>query len=127
MRLQHPAMRFRRSSRFLTVEVLEDRCLLSAHLVKDINSFRFGSDPSLLVDVNGTLFFSADDGVHGGQLWKSDGTEKGTVMVKEINPGHSASLRHLTVMNGVLFFGAFDVATHTEVLWKSDGTNKGTV
>ena len=38
-------------------------------------------------DVNGTLFFAADDGGHGRELWKSDGTAAGTVLVKDINPG----------------------------------------
>ena len=33
-----------------------------------------------------TLFFTANDGIHGPELWKSDGTEAGTVLVKNINP-----------------------------------------
>ena len=40
-----------------------------------------------LTDVGGTLFFTADDGIHGRELWKSDGTEAGTVLVKDIDPG----------------------------------------
>ena len=47
----------------------------------------YGSSPSNLTDVNGTLFFAADDGTHGDELWKSDGTAAGTVLVKDINPG----------------------------------------
>ena len=33
-----------------------------------------------------TLFFQADDGVNGRELWTSDGTAAGTQMVKDIDP-----------------------------------------
>ncbi len=42
------------------------------------------SQPSDLTAMNGTLFFSADDGPHGLELWKSDGTAVGTTLVKDI-------------------------------------------
>ena len=45
------------------------------------------SGPSSLTGVGGTLFFTADDGIHGRELWKSDGTRAGTVLVKDIHPG----------------------------------------
>ena len=35
---------------------------------------------------NNELFFAATDG-NGTELWKTDGTESGTVMVKDIYPG----------------------------------------
>ena len=37
------------------------------------------------------VFFFADDGEHGFELWKTDGTSPGTAMVKDINPGPSSS------------------------------------
>jgi ELWxxDGT repeat protein len=111
----------------LSVEALENRCLLSATLVQDLNLVRFGSSPSQLVDVNGTLFFTADDGVHGTELWKTDGTPGGAVLVKDINPGpDGSSPRNLTNVNGTLFFAAAD-GVHGLELWKSDGTEAGTV
>ncbi len=48
------------------------------------------SVPQFLTDVGGTLFFGADDGTNGIELWKSDGTAAGTVLVKDINPGATA-------------------------------------
>ena len=97
------------------------------YLVKDINTQSVGSLLSGLTNVNGTLFFSADDGSSGGELWKSDGTEAGTVRVKDIYPGGGGSYpEYLTAVNGTLFFSADDGSSGGE-LWKSDGTEAGTV
>ncbi len=41
------------------------------------------SDPRELTDVGGVLYFTADDGDLGRELWKSEGTPGGTVMVEE--------------------------------------------
>src|SRR5206468_1855806 len=75
------------------------------------------------------LFFSADDGSNGQELWKSDGTQAGTVLVKDIDPGAGSSdPSFLTGVNGTLFFANFsgDGSNGVE-LWKSDGTAAGTV
>lgn len=73
------------------------------------------------------MFFAATDGVNGMELWKSDGTEAGTAMVKDIRPGSSnSSIGYLTHVNHVLYFVANNGTTGTE-LWKSDGTAAGTV
>ena len=108
-------------------------------LVKDINttatlhSFPGGSGtplPTEFAFLNGTWFFSADDGVSGVELWKSDGTERGTVQVKDINinPNSSASSspRGVTVFNNALYFSADDGGSGRE-LWRTDGTEGGTV
>ena len=62
----------------------------------------------------------------GTELWKSDGTESGTVLVEDINPGGSSFPQYLTNVAGTLFFFANDGNSGQE-LWKSDGTATGTV
>jgi ELWxxDGT repeat protein len=77
--------------------------------------------------VNGLLFFRADDGVAGRELWKSDGTEAGATRVRDIWPGSGWSFpAELVGMNGTLFFRANDGVAGAE-LWRSDGTEAGTV
>ncbi|MEO6253457.1 MAG: ELWxxDGT repeat protein [Ferruginibacter sp.] len=76
---------------------------------------------------NGYVYFSAEDGFNGFELWKSNGTEVGTVMVKDINTGTlSSSPGSFVEMNGILFFIATNNSSGIE-LWKTDGTAAGTV
>lgn len=96
-------------------------------MVKDIYQNSTASDPKDLIDVNGTLFFTADDGLKGRELWKSDGTRNGTVIVKDIRAGLAGSEpKNLMNVNGTLYFTA-DNGVNGEELWKSDGTAAGTV
>lgn len=99
----------------------------NSSLLKDINLGTPTSSANYFADVNGTLFFSATDGTanNGYELWKSDGTTAGTMMVKDINPTGSSFPYYSTNVNGIDFFRASNGLTGNE-LWKSDGTPGGT-
>jgi ELWxxDGT repeat protein len=89
------------------------------------------SFPSWLTNFNGALYFTANDGIHGTALWRSDGTAAGTVLVYDVNPtGGTSNTWDLTDVNGTLFFAATWMPnnnSNVNGLWKSDGTASGTV
>lgn len=73
------------------------------------------------------VFFTADDGIHGTELWTTDGTDSGTVLVKDIFAGSgSSSPAELIPFGDKLYFSAND-SIHGQELWSTDGTDTGTV
>lgn len=72
------------------------------------------------------VYFVADDGTSGRELWKSNGTTGGTVRAKDIRPGAEGSTpASLTNVRGTIYFSADDGVNGRE-LWKSNGTPGGT-
>jgi ELWxxDGT repeat protein len=79
-----------------------------------------------IVAMGGRVYFVANDGQSGAELWRSDGTAAGTYRLKDIAPGAASSDPDmLTVVGSTLFFVANDGTTGRE-LWASDGTPEGT-
>ena len=99
--------------------------------VKDIRTLLFdagASDPQEMTEFGGALYFSADDPIHGRELWRTDGTLSGTTLVRDLAPeGAQGQPREFTVSGGVLYFVASDGTNNGSVLWKTDGTAPGTV
>jgi ELWxxDGT repeat protein len=82
--------------------------------------------PRDLTRVGQRLFFEVDDGIHGGELWRTNGTRRGTRLVRNIGRGdESSDPDDLTNVNGTLFFTA-KIRDGAETLWRSDGTRAGT-
>jgi ELWxxDGT repeat protein len=95
------------SANILATRALGEGGIAEVEMVKDINSGSGSSGPGNFV-VNGSmLYFTATTSANSTELWKSDGTFRGTDLVKNIRSGTSSS------------------STNTE-LWTSDGTPGGT-
>lgn len=102
-------------------------------MVSDLSIGGAGSfnpnDPSTLLAIGDTIFFTTWAGGKGFELWRTDGTATGTQLVKDIAPGsESSNPLELTNVNGILFFAAKDDGTYSYNydLWRSDGTEVGT-
>ena len=95
-------------------------------MVADIAPGAASATPQVLTGVAGMLFFTANDGVHGYELWRSDGTADGTRMVRDIKKGSTGSRpRDIVNVRGRAFFSAED-GMHGRELWTSDGRFHGT-
>ena len=99
----------------------------SATLVKDIFPGDNSSYPTWFCVWNNILYFSANDGVNGKELWKSNGTTVGTVMVADIFPGEDGSEpTGLTGLGGSIVLFTADNGISGFELWKTNGTAAGT-
>ncbi|MEG3179048.1 ELWxxDGT repeat protein, partial [Sphingomonas sp. LT1P40] len=62
-----------------------------ALLLKVINAGTASTYPGNFTVVDGKLYFTADDGIHGSELWITDGTMEGTVLAVDVNTDPAAS------------------------------------
>lgn len=94
-------------------------------LVKDINPNGNGVGGLELVVYKNELYFTGIDDSPNSELWKSDGTEEGTVMVKDLVNTGGAGPFQLTVAGDYLYFSG-NTNLGTSELYRTDGTYEGT-
>jgi ELWxxDGT repeat protein len=84
------------------------------------------SAPDKVLRTKKWIYFAAITTKYGEEMWKSDGTRKGTKLVKDINPGKAGSdANDLTAYKGRVLFTADDGVHGTE-MWRSNGTKANT-
>jgi ELWxxDGT repeat protein len=89
------------------------------------------STPDALAAIGSTVYFGKNEGTFDNyaQLWKTNGTQAGTVLVKDLVPGTSGSTdpspSHLTAAGNTLYFTGSN-GSHGIELRKSNGTEAGT-
>lgn len=91
-----------------------------------------GGEFASFAELNGLLYFTAQDGNYNYELWVTDGTQQGTHVVKEINTTGSANPGKLHKVGNRIVFAATDDATGgmgiaTYDVYATDGTEQGTV
>jgi len=88
-----------------------------------------GSDPSDLVRAGSRVFFVADDGKTGRELWVTNGTRRGTRRLTDLVRGAASTSPHDLVAVGdtLYFFAPHPGGGAGDGLYKSDGTRQGTI
>ncbi len=99
---------------------LSDGTADGTRLIKDINddpSVSAGnSNPDNFIFFNGKAYFKAKNATSGDELFSTDGTTEGTVLVDDINPGSDASNPFdFAILNNELYFTARDAALSSEL------------
>ena len=91
---------------------------ITTAIFKNINTQANGnSKPTDFIEFDGKMYFTADDGINGKELWESDGTVAGTILKQDINPTGESNPRDFIVSNNLLYFSADDGINGDE-LWK---------
>ena len=110
------------------IESLERRDLLTAELVRDIHIGRNDGDLSAhispVVTYNGAGYFVESALGRGTNLFRTDGTESGTALVKQLSPDVLDVRFKSAVANGQLFFTA--PSSSSQLLWRTNGLASGT-
>lgn len=119
-----------------------DGTTLGTVLLKDINTGNAGADssnPDNFYPLNGITLFTATDATHGKEIWTTNGTSTGTLLLKDINPG-TGGFSDVELYPGFsysFFFGFHTFNNHAYFqandgtssgeLWSTDGTSTNTI
>jgi ELWxxDGT repeat protein len=88
--------------------------------VADINQIGLSSGPSSSAVLDGRLYFAANDGIVGRELWMHDPIKDEVTLVADIWPGSFGSgPSDSTVLDGCLYFSAVE-NDHGRELWMHD-------
>ena len=104
----------------------------NTNLIKDIlvdDYYYNAGSPSNFIKVGATIYFTAKDNTNGIELWKTNGTEIGTQMIKDVYQGNNNNFnppQALTEFNNQLYFAQGDISNTGIQIWKSNGTETGT-
>ena len=83
-------------------------------MVADIQVGAGSSSPGNAVTLASELFFRANDGSTGNELWKSDGTAAGTTLVKDVNVGAGSGFNFaITTFDGLVYFAGTKASTRS--------------
>lgn len=101
-------------------------------ILQQLKTFEYTSGNIKMYTMNNTVFFAANDGVHGTEIWKSDGTVAGTSLLKDIVPDPSAGsitgdFKALVFKDKLYFVVNLGTGFAGYELYSTDGTEVGTV
>ncbi|MGB5982277.1 MAG: T9SS type A sorting domain-containing protein [Nonlabens sp.] len=99
------------------------------NFIADINPGNDGSDPKGKTAFDQKAYFAADDGVHGNEVWVTDGTEAGTTLFMDVFPGSDSGIsfnfKAIAALNQLFFIAKDNIQNHA--LYKTDGTLANTI
>lgn len=103
-------------------------------LLKDITAGIAGSvqiNPGFEISavLHDTLYFTAGLGIanQGAEIYRTDGTEEGTILLKNLRAGQSSNPRHYTTIGNSIFFSANVPEAGGIRVFVTNGTEAGTI
>ncbi len=87
----------------------------------------FGNTPpvAFVLEAGGRVYFRADDGQHGSELWTTDGSVRGTKLLADLCPGPCSGGPSFRSTGERLFFSA-KTPEHGFELWTTNGSPETT-